>query len=180
MVFTRVKLALTAIVVLGGIAVLASYVYGLVTHPHIGWSIWGGVPMSLRPLYTVSMIAAASGFFFFTSFIVLRIDPPRFRMTPRLGYGVFLVLYVFVLSGSVAWMPLTYRMLEEPSMPAWIAICGALAVVACGPIGLLCGLLRVEQRHPVRWYRLAVVGCLLFCWQTVVLDAVVWTYYFPV
>ena len=178
--FTRAQLALIAIIVVGGIAVLASYVHGYVTHPHIGWDIWGGVPESLRPLYTISMIGAAAGFFPFTLFILLRIDPGRYQFGPGLGYRVFLILYALVLGGSVAWMPLTYRMLEAPSIAVWTAILGALTLVACGSIGLLVGLLKVEQPRSVRWYRLAFVGCLLFCWQTVVLDAIVWTYYFPV
>ncbi len=61
----------------------------------------------------------------------------------------------------------------------WTAILVALSVVALASLGILYGLLQIEDHQPVWWYRLAVAGCVLFCWQTVVLDAIVWTYYFP-
>ncbi len=54
-----------------------------------------------------------------------------------------------------------------------------LFVFALGSPGILYGLLRVEYRQSTWWYRLAVPGCVLYCWQTVALDAIVWTYYFP-
>ncbi len=47
--------------------VLASYVHGYVTNPDIRWDIWGGIPSSLRPVYTVSMLGATAGFFLFTT-----------------------------------------------------------------------------------------------------------------
>ena len=52
----------TALIVLnlvGGIAVLASYAWGIGGHPDARNALWGGVPDSLRPLYTVSMFSAA-------------------------------------------------------------------------------------------------------------------------
>ena len=39
------------LIVVGGIAVLGSYVWG-VGAPGVGAALWGGVPESLRPLYT--------------------------------------------------------------------------------------------------------------------------------
>jgi hypothetical protein len=57
--------SLLALNVIGGTAVLASYVVGLGAVP--GDALWGGVPESLRPLYTVNMFLAAAGYFLFTS-----------------------------------------------------------------------------------------------------------------
>lgn len=176
---TRLQTVLIGIICVGGIAVLGSYVHGYLTHPEVAWDIWGGVPESLRPVYTVSMFGAAIGFFPFTLFILLRVDPARFRFVGGQGYGAFLVLYALVLGASAAWMSLTYAMLENPSAALWTAIVIVLGIVAVGSLGILYGVLRIRHRQPVWWYRLAVVGCVLFCWQTVVLDAIVWTYYFP-
>ncbi len=176
---TRRRAALTAIICVGGIAVLGTYVHGYLTHPETAWDIWGGVPEVLRPVYSISMFSAAIGFFPFTLFILLRVDPARFRFLGGSGYGAFLVLYALMLGASAAWMPLTYAMLEAPSAMLWTAILVALSVVALASLGILYGLLQIEDHQPVWWYRLAVAGCVLFCWQTVVLDAIVWTYYFP-
>ena len=176
---SRLQRALLVVVVVGGIAVLASYFHGYLAHPDIRWDIWGGTPSALRPLYTVSMLAAAVGYIPLTLFILFGIEPSRVRLVARLGYGVFVVLYVLVLSGSAAWMPLTYCMIEVPSHVTWIAIRVTLGVVAAASLGLLLAMLRIDQRQPALWYRLAVGGCVLFCWQTVILDAVVWPHYFP-
>jgi hypothetical protein len=175
---TRLQRALFAVLVVGGVAVLASYGQGYLAHPDIRWDIWGGIPSALRPLYTVSMFAAAVGYIPLTLFILLRLDPSRVRFAAPLGYGVFVALYALVLAGSAAWMPLTYRMIEDPSHITWIAIRVTLGIVALASISLLLALLRLDQRQPAAWYRLAVAGSLLFCWQTVVLDAIVWPHYF--
>ncbi|MBN1153073.1 MAG: hypothetical protein JXA58_07675 [Dehalococcoidia bacterium] len=158
---------------------LVSYVHSFVSNPGIRWDIWGGVPPDLRPLYTASMLGAAVGFFPFTSFILLKAEPSWFRRRPDGGYCVFVALYALVLVASAAWMPLTYRMIEAPSGELWLAIRIVLGGVAVSALGLLLALLKSEQRQPRRWYRAALVGCVLFCWQTVVLDAIVWPYYFP-
>lgn len=179
MVLSHRQRVLFRVVLVGGIAVLVTYAHGFLTHPEIRWDIWGGVPASLRPLYTASMCAAAAGFFPFTLFILLRLESSHARLGADLGYGVFVPLYLLVLAGSAAWMPLTYWMIEAPSRGVWLAVLTALGLVAAASLGLLLVLLRVDQRQPVGWYRLSVAGCLLFCWQTVVLDAVVWPYFFP-
>ncbi len=110
--------------------------------------------------------------------ILFRLDPVQYRLVPHIGYGVFLILYAVVFAGSAAWMPLTYAMLRDPSMAIWIVIRVTLGVVALGSLGLLFALLRGGQKYPSGWYRLSVLGGVLFCWQTAVLDAIVWPYFF--
>ena len=53
------KRSLLWINVVGGIAVLGSYVHGIVTNPLTRGEVWGGVPEALQPLYTASMLSAA-------------------------------------------------------------------------------------------------------------------------
>lgn len=170
---------LLAVLAVGGIAVLASYVHGYLAYPDLRWDIWGGIPSWMRPVYAISMFGAAAGFFPFTLFVLMRIDPGRVRLGARFGYGLVVVLYGLVLAGSAAWTPLTYLMLESPSPLVWLAIRAALGVVAVASLGLLFVFLKIEQREPAAWYRLSIAGLALFCWQTVVLDALVWPYYFP-
>lgn len=159
---------------------LASYAHGYLTHPDIRWDIWGGIPSWLRPVYTLSMFGAALGYFPFTWFVLMRLDPGRVRFGTRLGYELLIFLYALILAGSAAWTPLTYLMLESPSPLVWHAILVALGVVAVASLGLLFAFLKLKQREPVAWYRLSLAGLALFCWQTVVLDALVWSYFFPV
>jgi len=176
---TNRRTVLLAVIILGGLAVVASYVYGFLSHADVRWDIWGGVPESLRPLYSVSMVLAAFGFFPFTLFILRRLEPSETRVAGRYGYSVFITLYLLVMAGSAAWMPLTYSMILNPEPVTWAAIRIALGVVAVGSLGLLGSLITVQPVTSTRWHRIAVAGCVLFNFQTVVLDALVWTAYFP-
>lgn len=164
--------------VIGGIAVLGSYAHGLATHPTTSAEVWGGVPDQLRPLYTVSMLCAATGYFLFSSFVLLRLDAERTRIG-GFGFGLLNALYALILIPSALWMPLTFAMLEQPGPALWFAIRATLALVGIGSIGLLAALAAVEASGARVPKALAIVGAAAFSFQTAVLDAIVWPYYFP-
>ena len=164
--------------VLGGIAVLGSYVHGIVTNPATRGDVWGGVPEALQPLYTVSMLTAALGYFAFTSLVLLRLDPDEVRVG-RFGYGVFHALYAAILLPSALWMPLTFAMLADPSPALWWAIRLDLALVGAASLSLLAAIAVAQPRPAAGHRRIALVGCAAFCFQTAVLDALVWTAFFP-
>lgn len=165
--------------VLGGLAVLGSYAYGLASNPLARGEVWGGVPEALRPLYTINMFLAAAGYFAFSYFIFFRLDPAATRIGGRLGFGVFPVLYALILAPSALWMPLTFEMLEVPSTGLWWAIRLTLAAVGVGSLGLLVALLAVRPPGAVWARRAAVLGSAAFVLQTAVLDALVWPAFFP-
>lgn len=170
----REKRLLIGIILLGGLAVIVSYAWGLGTQPALRDALWGGVPADLRPLYTVSMLLAAASYFAFTYFIVFRVDPGQVRSARLGGYWVFSLLYAFILIPSALWMPLTLAMLERPSSAVWLAIRAVLWAVAFASVGLTGVLLSVSPRQP-RWaYWLAEAGCLVFSFHTLVLDAIIW------
>jgi hypothetical protein len=76
-------------------------------------------------------------------------------------------------------MPLTFAMLEEPSLPLWYAIRLTLAIVGLASVGILAALLTVRPREPGIAHRAAVIGSVAFCIQTALLDALVWPAFFP-
>jgi len=171
--------ALLWINVLGGVAVLGSYAYGLASNPLTRGEVWGGVPDALRPLYTINMFLAAAGYFAFSYFVFFRLDPATTRIAGRLGFGAFPILYALILLPSALWMPLTFEMLEVPSTGLWWAIRLTLAAVGVGSLGLLAALLSVRAPGAVWARRAAVLGCAAFVLQTAVLDALVWPAFFP-
>jgi len=173
---TRVG-TLIALNVIGGTAVLASYVVGLEAVP--GEALWGGVPDGIRPLYTVNMFIAAAGYFFFTPFILFRLDPETTRVAGRFGYGIFHILYALVLFPSALWLFLTAHALDQPGPAAWAAVRIDLALVALGSLGLLASLVSLGSGAP-RGRKFAIAGLVPFCLQTVILDALVWPAFFPV
>ena len=165
---------------LGGFAVLGSYAHGLASHPLTRGDLWGGVPESLRPLYSASMLLAATGYFAFSFFVFFRLDPSQTRVAGRLGFGAFHALYALILLPSALWLPLTFAMLEAPGGALWAAIRVVLALVGLGSLGLVAAVASARpSRAPVA-RAVAVAGALAFSFQTAVLDALVWPAYFPV
>ncbi len=167
---------LVALNVVGGTAVLGSYVWGLA---NAAGDLFGGVPEGLRPVYTVSMLLAAAGYFPFTWLVVFRWSPERGSLAGRAGVDPFPWLYALILFPSAAWLPLTKVMLAEPGPGLWIAIRLVLALVGIGSLGVLAALLVLRPREPAWLWGLAVAGCAAFCFQTAVLDAIIWPAFFP-
>jgi hypothetical protein len=167
------------IVLLGGGAVVLSYAYILGIDPATRADLWGGVPPALLPAYVVSMALAAGGFFAFTFFLLFRANPDSVRIAGRFGYGLFSGLYLMILAPSALWLPLTSAMVQQPSSILWLGIRLVLLAVGAGSVALLLALLSLQPRQPARAYWLAVVGSVVFCFQTAVLDLFVWTALFP-
>jgi hypothetical protein len=161
---------------IGGVAVLGSYAHGLSTRPD-GNALWGGVPEDLRGLYTVSMLCATV-YFEFASYFLLRVDPEADRLGGRAAVDVINVLYGITLASAAAWMPLTWKMIDAPSEPLWWAIRLVLGATGLGAVGLFSVLIALKPRQPGWWYRFALIGLAAFCFQTAVLDALVWTWFF--
>jgi len=169
---------LLAINVVGGVAVLGSYAHGIATHPEPAAALWGGVPEGLRsPLYQVCMLLATAGYFAFTSYLLLRVDPDAARVG-RFGFGLFHALYLGMLLPSALWMPLTFAWLDAPGPALWMAVRVVLFAVGIASLGLVVALLRLRPRGPRLHHALAVLGAVAFANQTAVLDALVWPHYF--
>ncbi|MFC1847924.1 hypothetical protein ACFLXV_01255 [Chloroflexota bacterium] len=174
------QIILGVINIIGGILVIGSYLLGARAHPGRAGEAWGNVPASIKPMYTVSMLTAAAGYFAFSYFIIFRLDPAEIAATNSFSYPVFILAYALILFPSAMWMPLTFAMLENPSRLLWWAIRVTLFVVGIGSLGLLALLLILNHNEPMWLLWLAVAGAILFCIQTAFLDAVVWPIYFPV
>ena len=163
---------------IGGIAVLGSYAHGLATHASPGQALWGGVPETLRPLYSVSMLCATAGYFAFSGFLFFAIDPDRPLLGGRVGFGVVNFLYALMLGAAALWMPLTFAMIDGTRESIWLAIRLVLALTGGAAAALLGLLMTLQPRRPLFPFALAVVGLIAFVFQTAVLDALVWPAYF--
>ncbi len=167
---------LLLLILVGGTAVLASYVWGA-GEPDFTTGMWGGVPESLKPLYTVSMFLAAGGFFPMTAYVLLRLWRNG-ATVGEAGFAPLTACYGMILIASAAWVPLTLLMLRDPSDAMWLAVRGVLFVAAFGSLGVLSALFKATTDRGTFW-KLALAGCVLFCNQTVLLDALIWPYFFP-
>ena len=170
---------LVTVNILGGLAVLGSYAWGLLSFPETRGLVWGGVPEDLRPLYTTSMLTAAVGYFPFTAFILLRVHPEDLKRDGPFSFSLIHWLYLAVLVPSALWMPLTFEMIHAPSTELWWLIRLVLGIVALGSLGLLYVILRLRQGSQT-FFWFALGGIVAFNIQTTLLDALIWTAYFPV
>ena len=175
------QLTLGLINVAGGILVLGSYAYGLITHPANRDAIWGGVPETIKPLYTANMLLAAAGYLAFTYFVLFRLSPDNTQLADLAGYKVFYIIYALILVFSALWMPLTYAALGHPgsSIYYW-AVRVILAIVGLASLALLGVLLYLHSSESSPTYWLAVAGAVFFCIQTALLDGTVWSILFRV
>ena len=174
------KWLLLTINLLGGAAVLGSYAYGMRTHPNATNVLWGGVPASIQPFYTVGMFLAAAGYFAFMYFILFRLNPDKTSVWRRSAFGSFNILFTAILMPSALWMPLTFAAVEATNVVLLWVVRLVLAAVGIASLGLLAALLNPEPRQPPWAYWLAVIGCAAFCLQTAVLDMIIWSAYFAV
>lgn len=165
--------------IVGGIAVLGSYVIGFVREPVLRSQLWGNVPDSLRPVYTAFMFLAAAGYFFFTTYLLRYVGPGDVKLFGRYGMEMAIALYLLILIPSALWMPLTFSMLENPSNAQWLKVRLDLFAVGGASMALLIGLLTATGEAGGTHYWLAVTGTGAFTVQTLLLDALIWPAYFP-
>ena len=174
------QIILGVINIIGGILVIGSYYLSARARPDRVKEAWGNVPESIKPMYIVSMLTAAAGYFAFSYFIIFRLDPAEVAAVNSFSYPMFILAYALILFPSAMWMPLTFAMLEKPSRLLWWAIRVTLFTVGIGSLGLLALLLILNHDEPTWLLWLAVAGAILFSIQTAFLDALLWPIYFPV
>ena len=168
------QIILLIINIIGGVAVIGSYVLGLTGQSGGANVLWGGVPTYVRPIYGVSMILSALGFFAFFYFILFRLVPDEVSIGGRFGFSLFFAIFLVILIPSALWMPLTNMYVGNSSVGTWIAVRAVLVLVGLASIGLVWALLSLQARNHGTAYWLAVAGSGYFAFHTAVLDAIVW------
>ncbi|MFC1905278.1 hypothetical protein ACFLXL_00535 [Chloroflexota bacterium] len=168
------QIILLVINIIGGIAVIGSYILGLGTQTSGANALWGGISSSIRPVYSISMILAALGYFAFIYFILFRLVPAKVSIAGISGFSLFYVIFLFILIPSAFWMPLTNMYIANPVPGLWIGIRTVLALVGLSSIVLVWTLLSLQTKVPGIAYWLAVAGSSYFAFHTAVLDAILW------
>lgn len=155
--------------VIGGIAVLGSYAWGILGYPELTDAFWGGVPESIRGVYTLNMFFAAAGYLGAFAFFLFQLGKHEF--------GRLFWAYLLVLLFSALWLPLTVALLLHPSEWLWRIIRVDLLAVALGGILIIKHVIKTPDASKIA-RGLVTFGLLFFSLQTLVLDGFVWPYYF--
>jgi hypothetical protein len=171
---TTQHIILLIINIVGGAAVIGSYVFGLNAQSGGANILWGGVPANIRPVYTVSMVLSALGYFAFLYYMFFRLEPAQTSIAGVSGFTLFYVIFLLILVPSALWMPLTNVYVGNPSAGMWILVRTVLAVVGLASIALVLALLTLQGKVTGVSYWLAVVGSGYFAFHTAILDAIIW------
>lgn len=161
--------------IIGGAAVIGSYIFGLNAQSGGANLLWGGVPANIRPVYTVSMILSALGYFAFLYYIFFRLDPAQTSIAGVSGFTLFYVIFLLILIPSAFWMPLANVYVGNSSTGMLVLVRIVLVIVGLASIALLWALLILHGKAPGTSYWLAVIGSGYFAFHTTILDAVVWS-----
>ncbi len=172
------QITLFIINAVGGAAVLGSYIWGFRNTPNAGDAFWGGVPAWLRPIFTVSMVLSALGYFAFLYFVLFRIAPVETQIANKFGFSLFHVIFLGILVPSALWMPLTSAMIANPGTGLWIAVRTVLILTGLFSCLLVWALLSLQPRDSSFVFWLAVAGSAYFAFHTAVLDMLLWPYLF--
>jgi uncharacterized membrane protein len=160
--------------VVGGAAVIGSYVLWLRGSSGGANALWGRVPAGLRPVYTISMILSAIGYLAVFYYLLFEAGADEVRISGELGFVWFIPIVVLMLFPSALWMPLSSLYVDRPSTVIWIAVRTVLFVVGLASIALAWALLALEPNDGNAAYWIAAVGSCYFAFHTFVLDALLW------
>lgn len=160
--------------VIGGVAVIGSYIFGLSGQSGGANVLWGGIPANIRPVYLVSMIISALAYFAFIYYLFFRLTPGDVMIAGRFNYSLFYAIFILMLIPSAFWMPLTNLYAANPSTGLWIAVRTVLIVVGLASIALCWAILSIQTKIPGISYWLAVVGSGYFAFHTMVIDGIIW------
>jgi hypothetical protein len=166
------KIIILVINLIGGIAVIGSYIWGLKTGAGGANALWGGTPTAVRPIYTVSMLLSALGYFAFIYFILFKLDPAS------LNFSIFYMIFFGILAASAFWMPLSNMFLANPGNSLWIGIQAVLAIVGISSCVLAWVLISLHAKETGLAYWLAVAGSVYFAFHTAILDMILWPIFF--
>jgi hypothetical protein len=168
------KIVLLLINVVGGVAVIGSYILGLRGESRGADALWGGVPARIRPVYQISMILSAIGFLAVLYYVFFELVPSEVKIGGRVGYWLFIPIIALMLFPSALWMPLSNLYVDKPRTGTWIAVRTVLFVVGLASTALAWALFALEPNDGGVAYWFAVVGACYFAFHTFVLDAIVW------
>lgn len=165
---------LLVINIVGGAAVIGSYIYGLSAQSGGANVLWGGISPSVRSVYFASMIISALAFFAFLYYLFFRLNPAEVVIAGRFNFSLFYLIFIFMLIPSALWMPLTNLYVANAGAGLWIGIRTVLIVVGLASIALCWAILNIQDKVPGVSYWLAVVGSGYFAFHTFILDGIVW------
>ena len=165
--------------ILGGLAVLGGYYWGITSFSEYREALWGGVHGALRTILTVSMLFSALGYLLFCYVSLFRDGLVNFNEVSNLGSYTVVMLVAIFLTSAALWMPSTIYYLKTQNSIWWIVSVASLWVTALALLALLyiSASADIDSIGVVTKY-LAIAGLASITFHCLVFDAVIWVILF--
>ncbi len=156
--------------IIGLIGISISYYFGLSEMPNGIHDLWGNTPISIRPIYYITTSLAFIGIVLSFIFVVFKTDLFNYYPISR--------SIIVIMVASMLWLPYTADMIQEPTSYTWIKIRIALLLVGLGSWFFFRRMWLMGNKEHKNWKKTAVIGSGLFFFHTMVMDALIWPYFF--
>lgn len=163
----------------GGSAVLGSYIAGLYFYPDTRSSLWGSLGETSQKTFVISMVIAAIGYVIFILFMGFTKDGNQFSQ--YFIWGLFspgLVCALFLIFSAI-WMPATIAYINTNNIIWWVITVGVLWISAFWVLTLLIGIILSGLDRSTPFTLLAILGLGYVVFHCLILDAIVWVIKFP-
>ena len=167
-----------AINIIGGVAVLSSYVGGILLYPEQREGLWGGIENRHRSYFVLSMLIAALGYLTFLYVAIFRSTDVLFQSNLPLGPYTLSILCITFLSSATFWMPATILYLHLKQDWIWFVIVIALWITAISLIGMT-GAVLSTTRDVFPYKILMSAGLVCTAIHCAIFDAAIWVAKFP-
>ena len=175
----KTKVLFFLINLVGGVAVLGGYVYGLSTHPGEGKLLWGDVPEAVRPIYTACMFPAAAGYLVSFAYL-MRSNWSELRIKNKSATQRILVIHILFLTTAALWMPVSWQALDNAQPSLFWPIQIILLITGLGSLAIAWLYRQFDNPPHPTWARRCFWAVHLLVWQCLVLDALVWPRFFDI
>ena len=166
---------------LGGLSVLSSYIFCMILYPDRSASLWGSASDPVITFFVISMVLAALGYISFTIFLLRGNKLDAVRVGTISGANIINSLYLVVLVCSTIWMPASISFSMSENILTEFIIRLVLWMVGLASVLILILICKIKfsyGKSSFLYHMFALLGAMIFTIHTLILDAVIWPFFY--
>lgn len=176
---SKAKKIFVAINLVGGLAVLSSYLFCFILYPTYSRSLWGSASDKVITFFVISMVLAAAGYAWFTFYLLKGNKLEDSNFGTLFGVKIINLLYLMVLTCSTIWMPASISFSMSENIFVELIIRLILWTVGLSSLGILIYIYNInidDGKSSFLSHMFALLGTMVFTIHTLILDAVIWPF----
>ena len=176
---SKSKKIFVVINLVGGLAVLSSYLLCFILYPTDSRSLWGSASDQVITFFVISMFLAATGYILFTVYLLQGNKLEGSSFGKIFGTKIIHFFYFVVLGCSTIWMPASIIFSMGENILTEVIIRCVLWLVGLASLGILICIYKININHGKSNFishMFALLGAMVFTIHTLILDAVIWPF----